>query len=145
MSSQSAARSRKAVQDALNAIMRHLDNIELKLEPLQPLQTRVEALEAVMTDQEQHQQELQDAVQWVKMTQSTPGGTRDDDTGDLGHDPHTTNHKMDFPNFNSASERFFHVRRTPNDKRVAFTAFYLLNGAQLWFHRMELNGGSPSW
>jgi hypothetical protein len=41
-------------------------------------------------------------------------------------------------------ERFFHVRRTPDDK-VVFTAFYLLDDAQMWFHRMELNGGRPSW
>jgi hypothetical protein len=46
--------------------MLRLDAIELKLEPLQPLQTRVEALEAALTDQGQHQQELQDAIHWVK-------------------------------------------------------------------------------
>ncbi|MEJ2003071.1 MAG: retropepsin-like aspartic protease [Maritimibacter sp.] len=40
---------------------------------------------------------------------------------------------------------FFHVRRTPDDKKVAFTAFYLLDDTQLWFHRMELNGGRPTW
>jgi hypothetical protein len=61
---------------------------------------------------------------------------------------------MEFPKFDGASrplswlnhcERFFHVRRTPDDKKVAFTAFYLLDDAQLWFHNMELNGGSPTW
>jgi hypothetical protein len=61
---------------------------------------------------------------------------------------------MEFPKFDSASgplswlnhcERFFHVRRTPDDKKVAFTAFYLLDDAQLWFHHMELNSGSPTW
>jgi hypothetical protein len=41
-------------------------------------------------------------------------------------------------------KRFFHVRCTPDDK-VVFTAFYLLDDAQMWFHRMELNGGRPSW
>jgi hypothetical protein len=82
MSSQLATSSGDVVQAALDAIMRRLDNIELKLEPLQPLQTRVEALEAVMTDHEQHQQELQDAVHWVKTTQGnltttpTPQPTR---------------------------------------------------------------------
>jgi hypothetical protein len=37
------------------------------------------------------------------------------------------------------------VHRTPDDKKVAFTAFYLLDDAQLWFHRMKLNGGRPTW
>jgi hypothetical protein len=33
----------------------------------------------------------------------------------------------------------------PKQKRVAFATFYLLDDAQLWFHRMELNGGQPTW
>jgi hypothetical protein len=37
------------------------------------------------------------------------------------------------------------VSRTPKQKRVAFATFYLLDDAQLWFHRMELNGGQPTW
>jgi hypothetical protein len=37
------------------------------------------------------------------------------------------------------------VRRTPEQKRVALAACYLLDDAQLWFHRMELNGGRPTW
>jgi hypothetical protein len=28
---------------------------------------------------------------------------------------------------------------------VAFVAFYLLDDAQLWFHRMELNDGRSTW
>jgi hypothetical protein len=90
----------------------------------------VEALEAVVTDQEQQHQELQDAVHHVETAQSTPGvhcppphtrrGTGDDDTGDADHDSHTTMHKMEFPKFDDTSdpllwlnrcERFFHVRR----------------------------------
>jgi hypothetical protein len=27
---------------------------------------------------------------------------------------------------------------------VVFSAFYLLDDVQLWFHQMELNGGRPS-
>jgi hypothetical protein len=42
-------------------------------------------------------------------------------------------------------ERFFHVCQTLDDKKVAFATFYLLDDAQLWFHRMELNGGRPTW
>jgi hypothetical protein len=37
------------------------------------------------------------------------------------------------------------VRRTPDNKKVAFAAFYLLDDAQLWFHRMELNDDHPTW
>jgi hypothetical protein len=33
----------------------------------------------------------------------------------------------------------------PEHKRVAFAAFYLLDDVQLWFHRMELNDGHPTW
>jgi hypothetical protein len=38
-------------------------------------------------------------------------------------------------------EHYFHVRQTSEHKRIAFIVFYLLDDAQLWFHRMELNGG----
>jgi hypothetical protein len=30
-------------------------------------------------------------------------------------------------------------------KRVMLAACYVLDDAQLWFHRMELNGGRPIW
>lgn len=35
--------------------------------------------------------------------------------------------------------------RTPEHQQVAFAAFYLLDDTQLWFHRMELNDGRPTW
>jgi hypothetical protein len=35
------------------------------------------------------------------------------------------------------------IRRTPEPKHVALAAWYLLDDAQLWFHRLELNGGRP--
>jgi hypothetical protein len=37
------------------------------------------------------------------------------------------------------------MRRTPKHQWVAFTTFYLLDDAQLWFHIMEFNGGRPTW
>jgi hypothetical protein len=63
-------------------------------------------------------------------------------------------HKLEFPKFDGSGdplpwlnrcEHFFHVRRTLDHQRVAFATFYLLDDAQLWFHRMKLNGGRPTW
>jgi hypothetical protein len=81
-------------------------------------------------------------------------GMADDDTGDFSHDSHPTAHKMEFSKFDGGGdplpwlnrcERFFHVRQMSYGKKVVFTMFYLLNDAQLWFHRMELNGDRPTW
>jgi uncharacterized protein len=76
MSSQPAIGSGDPIQAALDAIMHHLDNIELKLERLQLLQMHIDALEAAVTDQDQHHQELRDAVHRVETAQSTLGGHR---------------------------------------------------------------------
>jgi hypothetical protein len=65
-----------------------------------------------------------------------------------------TAHKLEFPKFDGSSDplpwlnrykRYFHVCRTPEYQRVPFAAFCLLDDAQLWFHRMELNGGWLTW
>jgi hypothetical protein len=40
-------------------------------------------------------------------------------------------------------ERYFRGCRTPENKRVAYAAFHLLDGAQLWYHR--LLGSPPTW
>jgi hypothetical protein len=84
----------------------------------------------------------------------TPRWNDNDDTGTGGGDFPTTVHKLEFPKFDSSGdplpwlnryERYFHVRWTPEHQWVTFATFYLLDDAQLWFHRMELNGGRLTW
>jgi hypothetical protein len=86
--------------------------------------------------------------------QPTNGRRRPKEDDDTGGDFVSTTHKLEFPKYDGTDdplpwlnrcERYFHVRRTPEQKRVALAACYLLDDAQLWFHRMELNGGRPTW
>jgi hypothetical protein len=42
-------------------------------------------------------------------------------------------------------ECYFRVRRTPENKRIAYAAFYLLDSAQLWYHRLPDNGSPSTW
>jgi hypothetical protein len=77
-----------------------------------------------------------------------------DNDGDQGGDFLPTAHKLEFQKYDGTGdplpwlnrcERYFFDHQTPEHKLVAFAAFYLLDYAQLWFHRMELNGGHPTW
>jgi hypothetical protein len=77
-----------------------------------------------------------------------------DNDNELGEEGFQTSHKIEFPKFDGTGdplswlnwcERYFHVHATPENKKVQYTVTYLLNDAQLWHHRPELNNGPPSW
>jgi hypothetical protein len=85
---------------------------------------------------------------------SVQGRGRQGDDNDQGGDLIQTSHKLKFPKYDGIGdplpwinrcEQYFHVRQTSEHKCVTFTAFYILDDIQLWFHRMELNGGCPTW
>jgi hypothetical protein len=59
---------------------------------------------------------------------------------------------LDFPRFDGngdplpwihCCECYFRDCRTPENKRIAYAAFHLLDDAQLWYHRLP--DGSPTW
>jgi hypothetical protein len=66
----------------------------------------------------------------------------------------TRRHKIEFQKFEGVDdplrlvnrcEWYFRLRSTPEHKKVQHTLFYLLDDAQMWYHRLELNDGPPSW
>jgi hypothetical protein len=42
-------------------------------------------------------------------------------------------------------ERYFVLCGIPEHQCVQYVSFYLRDDAQLWYHRLELNGRPPSW
>jgi hypothetical protein len=65
-----------------------------------------------------------------------------------------TSHKIKFPKFDGVGnplpwlnrcEQYFTLRGTSADQCVQVASFYLLDDAQVWYYRVELNNGRPSW
>jgi hypothetical protein len=61
---------------------------------------------------------------------------------------------MEFPKYDSVGnplpwlnrcERYFRVRRTLENRHVAYAPFYLTDDTQLWYHQLELNVGPRPW
>jgi hypothetical protein len=111
MSSQSTVGLGVTIEAALQAIMTRLD---AKLQPLQPMQDQVEALEKTVCAQGEQQCALQTTVEQVDATHWNQGTGRpqqqglrrtgDNDAEDQGGDFLPTAHKLEFPMFDSLTE-----------------------------------------
>jgi hypothetical protein len=120
----------------IDAILRRLNAIKLKMEPLQPLQDQVAILETAVQDQAAQQHELDSTVNRLVEAQNAQSGARSqrqprqrqdgDDDGATSGDFPTTAHKLEFLKFDGSGdplpwlnhcERYFHVRRTPEHQR----------------------------
>jgi hypothetical protein len=143
------------------------DNISKRLDRLEEL---VRSISGDLHDVKQQQQGLGVAVLRLEKNSSSAGdGTpTDGNTAATVRPPHhhrphgmasesdavddhlpASIHKIEFPKFDGTSdpmawlnryECYFTLRGTPEHQHVQYASFY-----QPWYHRLELNGGPPSW
>jgi hypothetical protein len=138
-------------------VVRRLQAIEDMMRPLVPLRDQMAAIETTIAEQGQQQQLMNTGLLRIEHALHTqkngrpPNGHRHDDEDDDGF---PTSHKMEFSKYDGVGnpmswlnrcERYFRVRRTPENRCVGYASFYLTDDAQLWYHRMELNARPLSW
>jgi hypothetical protein len=158
--------------DALDAKMNNLLSVQEEVVALKETMKEHGAQQAALestpnrvdTTHRQQHQALNVMINHVEVAHSAPGGgcpppwgrrgTTDEEDDDASNDFLPIAHKLKFPKFDGTGDpllwlnrckQYFHICRTPEQKHVTSVAFYLLVDAQLWFHRMELNSGRPTW
>jgi hypothetical protein len=138
-------------------VVRRLQAIEDMMRPLVPLRDQMAAIETTIAEQGQQQQLMNTGLLRIEHALHTqkngrpPNGHRHDDEEDDGF---PTSHKMELSKYDGVGdpmlwlnrcERYFRVRRTPENRCVGYASFYLTDNAQLWYHRMELNARPLPW
>jgi hypothetical protein len=128
------------------------------------LRDQVPQLVATLVEQGQQQIALQLAIARVENMLHDGGGGHharrcgaNDNIAGTGDEGGTsgggTTHKLEFPKFDGKGdpqpwlnrcEQFFWLWCTPDNQRVTYAAFNLLDDVQLWFHHHELNGSQPT-
>jgi hypothetical protein len=166
MSADAGKGSGSKTDDVLSAILKSLKELGAQMRSMEAstseLGTQQDTLSTVIECVDLAHTQLDAKVSRVETAQRelphgrapNSGRRRQEDDTNPGGDFVPTAHKLEFPKYDgngdplpwlNRCEHYFHVCRTPATQRVSFTAFYPLDDAHLWFHRLELNGGRPTW